>query len=47
LKSELPDDAPEMLRHFLDKRSYTKAFEFLMSQMTPEKQAAWKPACGH
>ncbi len=45
LKAELPEDAPEMLRHFLEKRSYTKAFEFLMNQMTPEEQAAWKPAC--
>ncbi|MSS73654.1 MAG: hypothetical protein EXS64_19520 [Candidatus Latescibacteria bacterium] len=47
LTSELPDDAPDMLRHFLEKRSYTKALEFLMDQMSPEERAAWKPACGH
>lgn len=47
LTSELPDDAPDMLRHFLEKRSYTKALEFLMDQMSPEERATWRPACGH
>jgi len=47
LTSELPDDAPDMLRHFLEKRSYTKAFELLMDQMSPAERAAWRPACGH
>ncbi len=43
----LPEDAPDMLRHFLEKRSYAKALELLMDNMTPEERAAWKPACGH
>ncbi|OGG46769.1 MAG: hypothetical protein A3F84_12460 [Candidatus Handelsmanbacteria bacterium RIFCSPLOWO2_12_FULL_64_10] len=45
LTSDLPDDAPDMLRHFLEKRSYTKALELLMDQMSPEERAAWRPAC--
>ncbi len=47
LAHDLPEDAPDMLRHFLEKRSYTKALELLMDRMTPEERAAWKPACGH
>ena len=47
LTRDLPDDAPDMLRHFLEKRSYTKALELLMDKMTPEERAVWKPACGH
>ena len=46
LKSELPPDAPEMLRHFLGKRSYAKALDLLAARMPPDEQAAWKPACG-
>lgn len=45
LTHDLPEDAPDMLRHFLEKRSYTKALELLMDNMTPEERAAWKPAC--
>jgi hypothetical protein len=29
IKSELSDEAPPMLMHFLEKRSYTKALDFL------------------
>ena len=47
LTRDLPEDAPDMLRHFLEKRSYAKALELLMERMTPEERAAWKPACGH
>jgi hypothetical protein len=29
LEAELPADVPERLRHFLERRSYQKALEFL------------------
>jgi hypothetical protein len=29
LESQLPADAPERLRHYLERRSYQKALEFL------------------
>lgn len=31
LEARLPADAPEMLRHYLERRSYQKALEFLNS----------------
>ena len=46
LRKPLERFRPEILRHFLEKRSYTKALEFLMAQMPIEEQEAWKPACG-
>lgn len=32
MESKLPADAPERLRHFLERRSYQKALEFLHSE---------------
>lgn len=29
IKEAMGDDAPQMLEHYLDKRSYTKALDFL------------------
>ena len=33
LEAQLPADAPERLRHFLARRSYQKALEFLQSEL--------------
>ena len=43
LESQLGDDAPPMLRHYLDRRSYQKALDFLNTGH-PETQT---PQCGH
>ena len=43
LSAQLGDDAPPMLRHYLDRRSYQKALDFL-SVGRPETD---KPQCGH
>ena len=36
LESQLPADAPERLRHFLSRRSYQKALEFLNQSLPRE-----------
>jgi hypothetical protein len=33
LHAQLPGDAPAMLRHYLQQRSYQKALEFLESEL--------------
>jgi hypothetical protein len=33
LEAQLPADAPERLRHFLARRSYQKALEFLQNEL--------------
>jgi plasmid stability protein len=43
LQKRLGPDAPEMLRHYLERRSYQKALEFLNSGR-PETET---PQCGH
>jgi hypothetical protein len=43
LQKRLGPDTPEMLRHYLERRSYQKALEFLNSGR-PETE---KPQCGH
>jgi hypothetical protein len=43
LQKRLGPDAPEMLRHYLERRSYQKALDFLNSGL-PETQT---PQCGH
>jgi hypothetical protein len=43
LQKQLGPDAPEMLRHYLERRSYQKALDFLNSGR-PETQT---PQCGH
>jgi hypothetical protein len=43
LQQQLGPEAPEMLRHYLERRSYQKALEFLNSGR-PETE---KPQCGH
>ena len=43
LHGQLGDDAAPMLRHYLERRSYQKALEFL-SIGHPESD---KPQCGH
>jgi hypothetical protein len=43
LEQRLGPDAPPMLRHYLERRSYQKALEFLNSGH-PETE---KPQCGH
>jgi len=43
LQRRLGPDAPEMLRHYLERRSYQKALDFLNSGR-PETS---KPQCGH
>lgn len=43
LQQQLGSEAPEMLRHYLERRSYQKALEFLNSGR-PETE---KPQCGH
>jgi hypothetical protein len=43
LQRRLGPDAPEMLRHYLERRSYQKALDFLNSGR-PETN---KPQCGH
>lgn len=43
LQKQLGPDAPEMLRHYLERRSYQKALDFLNSGR-PETEA---PQCGH
>ena len=42
LEKQLPADAPERLRHFLTRRSYQKALDFLKSGR-PESET---PQCG-
>lgn len=36
LESRLPADAPERLRHFMERRSYQKALEFLTQSSSKE-----------
>jgi len=36
LESQLPTDAPERLRHYLERRSYQKALEFLTEVLPRE-----------
>ena len=43
LEEKLGSDAPEMLRHYLERRSYQKALDFLNSGR-PETET---PQCGH
>jgi len=43
LQNRLDPDAPEMLRHYLEQRSYQKVLDFLNSGR-PESR---KPQCGH
>lgn len=43
LQQRLGPDAPPMLRHYLERRSYQKALDFLNSGR-PETEA---PPCGH
>lgn len=43
LQKRLGPDAPEMLRHYLERRSYQKALELLNSGR-PETEP---PQCGH
>lgn len=43
LEHQLGMDAPEMLRHYLERRSYQKALDFLNSGR-PETET---PQCGH
>jgi hypothetical protein len=43
LQQRLGPDAPEMLRHYLERRSYQKALDFLNSGR-PETET---PQCGH
>ena len=43
LQRRLGPDAPEMLRHYLERRSYQKALDFLNSGR-PETET---PQCGH
>jgi hypothetical protein len=43
LQKRLGPDAPEMLRHYLERRSYQKALDFLNSGR-PETET---PSCGH
>ncbi|HTS18978.1 MAG TPA: hypothetical protein VMP11_15500 [Verrucomicrobiae bacterium] len=43
LQQRLGPDAPEMLRHYLDRRSYQKALDFLNSGRPQTKT----PQCGH
>jgi len=43
LEAQLPADAPPMLRHYLERRSYQKALDFLNSGR-PETET---PQCGH
>ena len=43
LEQQLSPDAPPMLRHYLERRSYQKALDFLNSGL-PETET---PQCGH
>ena len=43
LEQQLGSDAPPMLRHYLERRSYQKALDFLNSGR-PETET---PQCGH
>jgi hypothetical protein len=43
LQKGLGPDAPEMLRHYLERRSYQKALD-LLNTGQPETE---KPQCGH
>jgi len=43
LERQLGEDAPPMLRHYLERRSYQKALDFLNSGR-PETET---PQCGH
>jgi hypothetical protein len=43
LEQQLGSDAPPMLRHYLERRSYQKALDFLNSGL-PETET---PQCGH
>ena len=43
LQAQLGADAPPMLRHYLERRSYQKALDFLNSGR-PETET---PQCGH
>lgn len=43
LQAQLGVDAPPMLRHYLERRSYQKALDFLNSDR-PETES---PQCGH
>lgn len=45
LAGNLPDEAPEMLRHFMEKKSYAKALDLLLDRMPPVERAAWRPGC--
>ena len=43
LEQELEADAPPMLRHYLERRSYQKALDFLNSGQAETET----PQCGH